>query len=483
MTAGAALLAALASGGCVEPAGRTSLLIIVLDAARVDHFGAHGYDRETTPNFDALSSEAVVFDHAVSDASYTTASIASLLSGEPPGRHQVVDFDGRVLDGSITTLAEVLLGAGYRTAAFVENPLIRASGGYEQGFETYRMLVEDWRPGQTARREIDLSRSRDHVAEMIGWLRGVPDEADFFLYVHLLRPHNPYHALPEHRGRFSRAGSDAPRGGTAELRELGRNLGRLPPEHLQQLIDLYDENLLSADALMAEIVAGLGQRLDSTIVVVTSDHGEAFGEHGVLLHGLQLFEEQVRVPLLIRFPPAMDLAPRRVGETVQLTDLMPTLLAAMGLADRAVGLSGRNLLPLLRGEAPKPREQPVISHALGSVSLREAPLKLIVPKKAAGRRRGQLFHLEDDPDERRNLSRRRKSDASAMRQRLDDELAAQQAGAPRGAERRLDEEMIEQMRALGYTADEEGDLPSPDDAGAAGQTGRSQDERPETSDD
>jgi len=448
-TSGDPAARAAAPQGC----GGCNLLFVVLDAARADHFGAYGYARPTTPSFDALAAESVVFDRAFSNASFTRASIASLFSGQPPGWHGVLK-PGHLLPGEVTTLAEVVASHGYRTAAFTENPLVDRAYGYGQGFEVFRRLHggEPDRIGEVAKRvdELDLSNSREHVGEMLAWLTEPESEEPFFLYAHFLRPHNPYHALPEHAGRFASAYAGPLTGGTEELVAINAGRMQLGAEDLAHLIDLYDENLLSADSLLGALVDALRAKglLDSTIVVVFSDHGEAFLEHGKLLHGLQVYREDLRVPLLVRFPSAMAIPPHRRGEKVQLSDLMPTLLGALGIPESARP-PGRNLMPLFSGHDTPAARTALVSHGIKATSLQEGDLKYIRLKPRYGAK-NWLFDLANDPRELHDLASDRADDAARMRAGLTELLESQRAGAPPSVTEATGDEFREQLRALGY---------------------------------
>jgi arylsulfatase A-like enzyme len=430
-----------------------NLLFVILDAARADHFGAYGYARPTTPSFDALAGEAVVFDRAFSNASFTRASIASLFSGQPPGWHGVLEV-GHLLPREVTTLAEVLAAHGYRTAAFTENPLIDRAYGYGQGFEVFRRLHggEPDRMGEVVERidELDLSNSREHVGEMLAWVTGPGSEGPFFLYAHFLRPHNPYHALPEHVGRFAGAYEGPVTGGTEQLVAINAGRMQVGAEDLAHLVDLYDENLLSADSLLGALVDGLRAKgmLDSTIVVVFSDHGEAFLEHGKVLHGHQVFREELRVPLLVRFPTAMAIPPHRREEAVQLSDLMPTLLAALGIPGSA-RTQGRNLMPLFAGHDAPVARAALVSHGIEATSLQEGDLKYIRlrPRYGVG---GWLFDLANDPGELHDLAPDRAADAARMRAGLAEMLTSQRAGAPPSSVEAPGDEFREHLRLLGY---------------------------------
>jgi arylsulfatase A-like enzyme len=430
-----------------------NLLLVVLDAARADHFGVYGYARPTTPSFDALAAEAVVFDRAFSNASFTRPAIASLFSGQPPGWHGVLQL-GHLLPGEVTTLAEALAAHGYRTAAFTENPLIDRAYGYGQGFEVFRRLHggEPARMADAAKRvdELDLSNSREHVGEMLAWVPGPKSEGPFFLYAHFLRPHNPYHALPEHVGRFTGAYTGPLTGRTEQLTAINAGRIRVGAEDLAHLIDLYDENLLSADSLLGALVDGLRAKglIDSTIVVVFSDHGEAFLEHGTVLHGLQVYREDLRVPLLVRFPSAMAIPPQRREEAVQLSDLMPTLLGALGIPGNARP-PGRNLMPLFSGHATPAARSALVSHGITATSLQEGDLKYI-RLELGDDAKDLLFDLANDPGELHDLAPDRADHAARMRAGLAEALASQRAGAPPSSTEATGDEFREHLRVLGY---------------------------------
>jgi arylsulfatase A-like enzyme len=438
-------------------------VIVVLDAARADHFGAYGYSRDATPHFDAWAQESVVFEQAISNASYTQPAVASLFSGQPPGRHQALNF-GIGLDLGAQTLAETLRDAGYRTAGFTENPLLEPAQGFSQGFETYRILTQNVAPSATA--EFDVSASRDHVREAARWAESVRPSTPIFLYLHLLRPHNPYRALPEHRGRFARATRSVLSGETAELMEWQEKAHELSADDLQHLIDLYDENLFSADALAGELVEALARtgRADDTILVVTSDHGETFAEHGMLMHSYQVFEESVRIPLLVRFPPAFDIPPARIREAVQLTDLLPTLLAAAGVEPPGIGGPvGRNLLPFLQRRASAmPEGQPVITHALRQIGLREFPYQLVVPSSPLpGGQPAHLYQLELDPGEQSDRAVAEPERTAKLLVALGRAIDEQKAAGPPGRVPIMDDVHRHRLRALGYTVDEPEEAAAP----------------------
>jgi arylsulfatase A-like enzyme len=248
--------------------------------------------------------------------------------------------DGRmgthVLSEEFQTLAEAFREGGYRTAAFVDQVHLRARFGFGQGFEVYRDL--------RGHRASDLSR------RALSWL-AQPSERPFFLYLHMLDAHWPYNSFRASAAQvFGRLTLSRPFRADEEPRpsELSR-------QDLRALRARYDAEVAAVDAAIGELRAGLeeGRLFDDTILVVTADHGEAFGEHGALQHGTAPYRELAAVPLVLRLPERLRGRRRNLDEPVALLDLMPTLLDLAGLPTPA-GCRGRTLRSLLRGE-PSPR--------------------------------------------------------------------------------------------------------------------------------
>lgn len=445
----AAALACSGCGGGTAAAGcrGCNAVVVLLDAARADHFGFAGYERATTPRIDAMAANSLVFEHAVSNASFTIASVASLFTALAPAEHGVVG-SGSVLPARANTLAEVLEDAGYRTGAFTENPLIDPDYGYAQGFDDFRDYFSR-AAGSHGGRDLDLSQSREHIAEAVDWIdRGDPDRP-FFLYVHLLRPHNPYHPLPVCAGRFTKDAADSSvDGSTAELRRLA--LVGADAADLDRLVALYDENLCSADALVGQLLDALRKRslLDDTVVALVGDHGEPLGGHGHLLHGFHVYQEDVRIPLLIRLPDAMRLR-GRLATRVRLSDLMPTLLSVLEVHP-SVPIPGRALIP-----PPERPARPLVEYSLLERSIRMGDLEYVRGAgKQQGAAEGRLFDLARDPHELHDLAKARPEDAQRLRERLGTTLDQQWRRSLGSEEHELDAQRIERLRALGYLDDE-----------------------------
>lgn len=365
--------------------GGVNVVLIVVDAMRRDHVGAYGYARATTPNLDAAAAEGWVFDQAVAAGPATLPSVPSLLTGTYPWDHGAVAPLSEDLAHDAVTLAETMRDAGWTTAAFVTNPFLAAANGYAQGFETYdEGYIED----------------AERVTErIVQWIRDHRAER-FFVYAHYMEPHAPYAAPEPFYNRFDPdyAGSVDHNVGSipGERWESIRREGWARPLHdawmenldiefveglgeaatregdvvragealRRRLIDLYDAEVWFWDRSFGRLRAALADLglHDETIVIVTADHGEAFGERRRLGHGVDLGDVVLRVPL-VAVGPGFD-PPRRIARQVSLIDLVPIILDRAGIPipggaagmtlDRIEGPEGadRFVFALSRWESP-----------------------------------------------------------------------------------------------------------------------------------
>jgi arylsulfatase A-like enzyme len=294
--------------------GSPNILVIVVDTLRADHLSAYGYKRQTSPNLDRLAEQGVLFESAFATSSWTLPSHASLVTGRYPHEHAAEE---EPLDNRYPTIAEALRERGYRTAAFSANHMwFSRSRGFGRGFlrfEDYFNTPQDmvlrtfW--GRKLTRSILFPLGLNNLLVLkpasavtdstLRWIRQNP-EKPYFAFLNYLDVHDPYLPPQPFRGRFSN-GKDV--GGI--LNEFQRPTPPdLTPEQLQSEIDAYDGAIAYVDYQIGRLLEGLKEQglLDNTIVVVTSDHGEAFGENGLLLHRNALYRSVVHVPLIIRWP-------------------------------------------------------------------------------------------------------------------------------------------------------------------------------------
>jgi len=435
------LLAACLSLGCAEEPQK-NLLLIVVDTLRADHLGSYGHTRRVSPEIDDLAARGARFERAYATAPWTQPSVASVLTGLYPSSHGA-DRLLRVLPRSANTLAERLRQARYATAAVVSHYLLGPRFGFDQGFETF---VHGTALGPGRFSTPGVSARGDEL------LAGLAlDERPFFLFLHYFDPHYSYERHPD--AGFASANGAGRLDGKRSVEEL-RSLD--PPPDIAEAAfvrDLYDEEIRFTDAGIGRVLASLSRLglADSTVVVLVSDHGEEFWERGWLGHTRTLYDELVRVPLIIRSP---GLAPRTVGDPVSLVALAPTLLELLGVEGR--GFQGRSFASLLSAGStyvPEPIYLETEYFAPGSQALRperkhaliEGHTKLVEDRVSGAR---QLYDLAVDPHEQRQLSsrnvrlERQLSDAAARfaSQRLQ---GAPSPVAPTPEERRM-------LQALGY---------------------------------
>ncbi len=364
---------------------RPNLVVFVLDAVRSDHVGAYGYERDTTPNIDRLARKGTLYNQAIADASFTFASAAALFIGAPPDESGVLVR--RPIPQDLHLLPEVAREHGYRTYAYTENPYVAEAFGFRQGFDEFdealslvSLLV--------AGGEIPRPDSSAAIERAAAFARRTAD-APYLLYVHILRPHNPYAPPAGFKRRFSSSEHDE-LGSTTSL--LAFDYGKKPfsDTDRQQLIDLYDDGLAFGDALFGACLRAVGEEeLENTVVVLLSDHGEAFREHGRMLHSTTVFDEMIRVPLVVHVP---GLPAGQIERPVQLSDL------GRGLHRVVAGLPGAVTGLTTLGRPPT---EPTLSWSVaqvGQVAVRTAERKLVADAKTGVAR--VVFDLVRDPGER-----------------------------------------------------------------------------------
>ncbi len=313
---------------------RPSVIVILIDTLRADHLGCYGYGKETSPNIDAFAGDASLFERAFAQSSWTKPSVASLITGLLPRSHTANRREDALPEPALT-LAERLGALGYRTAGFVTNTNVAAEFGFAQGFGTYELLLdEDERLGY-ARAEVLVDRALAHLEE-----RG---EEPFFLYLHATDPHDPYTFTP---------GGKESVGSTDFMEALEAGEIRSDAATREKLLALYDEKIRYTDRELGRLFDALRKRglYENSLIVLVSDHGEEFFEHGWWRHGKTLYQEQLHVPFLVKWPEGAA-AGRRLQDVVQHVDLVPTVLDFLGEATEG-DLPGRSLWRLIQsGEA------------------------------------------------------------------------------------------------------------------------------------
>jgi tetratricopeptide (TPR) repeat protein len=401
----------LAPGALPREAG-LSVLLVSIDTLRADALGAYGNARARTPWIDRLAREGVRFDAAHAHNVVTLPSHVNMLTGLLPFEHGVRDNSGFRVPKDARTLASLLKPQGYASAGFVSAFVLDERFGLQAGFDRWdsRVAGGEWsrgfhmpeRPGPAT------------VAEAVRWLASARRPS--FAFVHLYEPHAPYEPPPA----FVAAG-----------------------EHP------YHGEVAAADAALEPLLRPLLEagRAARTLVVLTSDHGEALGDHGEATHGVFAYESTLRVPLVVWAPKLF--APRAVAEAVRHVDLVPSVLDALGMEIPA-GLAGRSLLPLVAGR-PAGEPPPTYFEALStSINRRWAPLRglRLGSLKYIDLPLPELYDLATDPGEWKNLAASRPQEL----ERLQARLSLLRAADPGVAPARESPETLERLRALGYVA-------------------------------
>lgn len=372
-----------------RPAGkRYNVLLYVIDTLRADHLSCYGYQRDTTPRMDEMAKRGTRFVNAYAMASSTPPSVTSLFASRHPS-----ELRGRLdpKGPSHTTLAEVFQAAGWATAGFQANLLLRKPLGYARGFDHYELpsrRVPALEPGK----QLKPVRAEALHERVLRWLRARPQKP-FFMWVQSMDVHE-YDPVPPFAGRYTN-----PTGATTTTtrpEDLGNPfllLGRFTP-------DYYDETVAYADFHLGRLLDEMQSMgiLKDTIVIITADHGEPLGEHGVYFHGLNVYEEVIHVPLIVLLP--WDPAAREIERLTSFVDLAPTIVDLAGL-DAPPGWEGHTLLE-------PPREKRTIAVGATEGMRNKVPswfLRTGQWKVVMDREKTELFDLPTDPDEMTDVSK------------------------------------------------------------------------------
>lgn len=423
----AACCLALLAAGCAGGGGTENVLVVTLDTTRADRFGAYGYTQGHTPHFDRFGEErAVRFDYALSAVPITLPSHSTIFTGTYPVFHGVRDNDDYRLDEAVTTLAEILGAAGFRTAAFVAAAPLVAANNLDQGFEVYDDEFDaDWTEAELlARGDLDFGfaeRRSDQVNLAFERWLGEHHGERFFAWVHYFDPHQPHELHPPYDSLL--AGSP------------------------------YDAEIAYMDESFGELLALLDgfELLDDTLVLVVGDHGEGLFQHDEPTHASFLYDATQHVPLWIASPAHADRAGGSVADMVRTLDVSPTILDLLGLPPGAE-MQGRSLRPLLEGGELAP-EPALMETWYNWFRFGWAPTRALVTGgwKVIEGPRPRLFHLAEDEQELRDLAAREPDRVAALLEQLRRLERRFESGRPeRSVAVAADPETQRQLQALGY---------------------------------
>jgi len=439
------------------------IVLISLDTLRPDHLGTYGHVRDTSPVLDALADRGVVFEDASSTSPWTLPAHASMLTGLYPSQANVRRSPDR-LPASIPTLAAQLREAGYRTVGMATS-LWFSIGKFSQGFDDWR-TVDDEAADILRGIEPETKQTAEGLGERItGFglqVLNAHRKRPVFLFLHYFDIHSDYVSLPEFEGIFlpsdfrSKSRVD---GSTVQLDSILAGTTVLDDREREELRILYDAGIRQLDHRLAPLFDWIEQEVGwkQALVVVTSDHGEAFFEHdshgGTVKHGNTQYQEQMRVPLIMA---GSDLpAGLRINDPVSLIDIAPTLLAAAGVAPTN-SLPGYDLARhWQKGDVPGPSRAIYAQSAPATNgdwlrAVRRGRYKLIINTKLGTR---ELYDLSADPAETQNLAESQPDLTRELAALLDD-FERRHPDPERAQEFEIDEATRERLRALGYTEQE-----------------------------
>ena len=403
-----------------------NVVLITIDTLRSDRVSSYGSDLVHTPNIDSFASEGVLFSNAASTVPFTLPAHSSILTGLYPPGHGVRENVGYTLDPGIPTLAEVMSDGGWTTAGFISAFVLDNRWGIGRGFDHY---FDDFDLADFETPNLgSVQRSGDvTVGEAVRWLDGRPRDVPFFLWLHLYDPHDPYTPPEPFKSRYP-----------------GRP---------------YDGEVAYTDSLIGEFRQALEERglLESSLVILTADHGEGLGDHGEASHGFFVYDTTIHVSLIVRPPAAVD-GGRVVDTAVSHVDLFPTILDAVGLSAPKV-VHGQSLLPVISGENVE-LDRGIYSESLYPLlHYGWAPLRAIRTdnRKLISAPRPEVFDIVADPREERDLSLEQPGVTGELEKQLSDLRAKIDREEPvAGAAPDIDPQTLAQLQALGYAAGQGG---------------------------
>jgi arylsulfatase A-like enzyme len=448
---------------------RPNVIVYLIDTLRADRLGCYGYGKPLSPAIDAFAADAVLFENTMAQSSWTRSAVASIFTGMAPPGHAVYDRkDGLTAD--VVTLAELLQGAGYSTASFVASGHIGPKWGMTQGFDTFKLITDN---------EMGLryALSNGLNPPIIEWLER-QRRKPFFLYVHTLDPHSPYdppqdaarkfaanirepdisvearaklEAMEEYRRQRLGVTTPVKLGTQTWIEGLKKGIISSTPAMLEDLNSLYDAEIHYNDTHFGELLRYLRASglYDSSIIILVSDHGEEFLDHGFWAHGHTLFQEQLQVPLIARFPDTAVPRGSRIGGLARQIDIGVTVADYLGLTAPS-DWQGRSLLPLLLGLSGYGDRQAGYAYLDLDRSFGESYIegrwKLICDD-----RRGQscrLYDLAEDPEETVDLAASQPKITAEMSRKM--RLYRDESKRFEGFQADPDEETRKQLEALGY---------------------------------
>lgn len=388
------------------------VVLISLDTTRADHLSCYGYDLPTTPNIDALAAEGHLFRNCTTPVPMTLPAHTSMFTGTIPPRHGKHKNGDTVMDPSLPLLASMLQSQGFRTGAFLSAQVLNRSFGLDQGFSHYDDQFDTHeRIGE------DVNRSA------FEWLdQQNPDEDSIFLFMHYFDPHDEYEP-PE---PFATEYSDHP----------------------------YAGELAYTDQCVGQVIEKLKSKgmFDSSLIIVTGDHGEMLGEHGELTHMYFIYQSAIRVPMVYRLPGGSP--PQTIEDLTSIIDIVPTVCDLLEI-DAPVGLQGKNMAGFFRGDPPMPEDRYLYCESTHATLYNANSLIGLVSNdwKYIHTTRPELYNLQDDPGELNNLVEQNARQADILRENLFQVAEAASREQQARQNRPIAPELVRHLQSLGYVGE------------------------------
>ncbi|MBI4787791.1 MAG: sulfatase [Chloroflexi bacterium] len=458
---------------------RPNIILIVMDATRAQNLSCYGYARPTTPHLDRLAESGVLYEQAISPSGWSLPSHASLFTGLYASRHGAHD-EHKYLDPEFPTIAELLRARGYHTLGFCDNLYVGPATGLDRGFQWFNRPFNS-RARPLSKKANKLKRKLGNgVAKLLGQqdsgaahingqvaesVHRLQSERDpFFMFIHYEDTHAPYR-LPRQFARF------LPKGvGLETALKVNQDPWKylihpdlMKAEDFETLLGLYDSEIAYVDSRIGQIVGWLQatNMLDRTMVIVTADHGENVGDHGMMAHKYCLYDTLLHVPLIIHYPNGSTTT-GRVSHQVQTLDLVPTILGMLGEKDSETlrALQGYDLLSAARrdftiAEQSRPDLSKFHTRFPGvDVSRFDRALTMIRDDRYkfiwTSDGKHELYERASDPAERHNLVEILPTVAAGLHARMEDWRGGFTPATPAGPTPEFDQEVVERLQALGY---------------------------------
>lgn len=390
------------------------IILISIDTCRADYLGCYGYRLKTTPNIDALANESILFENVVTPSPLTLPAHSTMLTGTIPPYHGVrINLNYRLGDSNLT-IAEILRRNGYKTGAVIGSFILGSQSGISQGFENYNdRFLGKREPGfEHKRRAAEVSNFA------VKWLAENANE-DFFLFLHYFDPHAEYIPPEPFASKFA----DNPYAGEIAYTDecIGKVIGKL------KSLGIYE----------------------CTLLIITGDHGESFGEHGEYTHGYFIYNPTIKVPLIFKLPGKNE--PKRIKETVGLVDIVPTILSQLGILIPS-HVQGKSLSGYFDEKTENQGDRYFYCESLVPTMLKCNSLHGLACNdwKYIQTSRPELYDLKNDPNEINNLIDNEPKQSALLRNRLKKILALQSRRNQTDSKFQADQESIERLKGLGY---------------------------------